>query len=250
MKQYGLIGFPLTHSFSARYFTEKFSREGISGCVYLNFPMEQIGLLPRLIADHPRLAGLNVTIPFKRQVIAYLDQLDDEAASVGAVNTVTIARKGGSLQLKGFNTDIYGFRESLRPYLKPRHHKAMILGTGGAAVAVAHVLKGMGFEIQFASRNPRDQQQLSYEQLTPESIAGTQLIVNTSPLGMHPDTGACPAIPYQAITPDHVLFDLIYNPAETRFLARGKERGATIINGLQMLHLQAEESWKIWNTKD
>lgn len=250
MKQYGLIGFPLTHSFSVRYFTEKFIREGISGCVYLNFPLEEIGSLPQLIADHPRLAGLNVTIPFKRQVLAYLDELDHEAASVGAVNTIMIYRSGDSVRMKGYNTDIHGFRESLRPYLKPDHHKAMILGTGGAAVAVAYALKGMGFEIQFVSRNPRERQHLSYQQLTPEIVAGTQLIVNTSPLGMHPDTGSCPAIPYHAVNPDHILYDLIYNPAETRFLTLGKERGATIINGLQMLHLQAEESWKIWNTKD
>jgi shikimate dehydrogenase len=248
MKYYGLIGFPLTHSFSMQYFSEKFEREGISGCSYSNYPLEHIELLPQLIAGNEDLAGLNVTIPYKEQVIPYLDKVDDDIAQIGAVNTLKITRHGGKVSLIGYNTDVYGFSESLKPFLKEHYRKALILGTGGASKAAAFVLGGLGFEITYVSRNPRRDGQISYAQLTPEIVAGARVIVNTSPVGMFPDINSCPAIPYDSITPDHVLFDLIYNPPETRFMALGRKMGAKVINGLQMLHLQAEKSWEIWNT--
>lgn len=249
MKRFGLIGFPLTHSFSQKYFTEKFKREGILHCSYSNFPLENIGLLPDLIDSHENLAGLNVTIPYKEQVIPYLDEVDDNIPLIGAVNTLRIIRQGGKVHLKGYNTDVYGFSASLKPFLKEHYQKALILGTGGASKAAAFVLAGLGFEIIWASRNPRNDRQVSYARLTPALVAGARVIVNTSPLGMYPDTGSCPDIPYEAITPDHVLFDMIYNPPETKFMALGRQMGAKVINGLEMLHLQAERSWKIWNSE-
>ncbi len=249
MKCYGLIGFPLTHSFSQKYFTDKFEREGILHCSYSNYPIESIGLLPQLIDSHENLAGLNVTIPYKEQVIPYLDEVDDNIPLIGAVNTLKINRKGGKVHLKGYNTDVYGFSTSLKPFLKEHYQKALILGTGGASKAAAFVLAGLGFEITWVSRNPRNDKQISYARLTPALVAGARVIVNTSPLGMYPDTGSHPDIPYEAITPDHVLFDMIYNPPETKFMALGRQKGAKVVNGLQMLHLQAERSWKIWNSE-
>ena len=248
MKCFGLIGFPLTHSFSVQYFSEKFERERIADCSYANYPIENIGLLPQLIAGNADLAGLNVTIPYKEQVIPYLDEVDDEIALIGAVNTLKITRYSGRIHLKGYNTDAYGFSASLKPYLKEHYRKALILGTGGASKAVAFVLAGLGFEIRYVSRNPRNNKQISYAELTPDIVRGARVIVNTSPVGMYPDVDSCPAIPYDALTPDHVLYDLVYNPPETRFMALGKKKGAKVINGLQMLHLQAERSWKIWNS--
>jgi len=247
MRDFGLIGFPLTHSFSKQYFTDKFAREGIADCTYNNYPIGEIGLFPDLIATHPHLAGLNVTIPFKEQVIPYLDEVDEAIPLIGAVNTIKIIRRGNIIHLRGYNTDVYGFSASLKPWLKEHYSKALILGTGGASKAAAYVLNGLGFEITYVSRNPRSSNHLSYKQLTAEQVAEARVIINASPVGMYPDTGSYPAIPYDAITADHVLFDLIYNPPETMFLARGKARGAKVINGLQMLQLQAEKSWKIWN---
>jgi len=247
MKCYGLIGFPLSHSFSIKYFSEKFEREGITNCSYANYPIEHIGLLPQLIADNENLVGLNVTIPYKEQVIPYLDKVDDDIASVGAINTIKIIRQGGKIQLKGYNTDVYGFGATLKPWLKEHYRSALILGTGGASKAAAFVLKGLGFEIIFVSRNPKNDKQISYAQVTPEILAVARVIVNASPAGMYPDTNSCPPIPYECLTSDHVLFDLIYNPPETKFLAIGRKMGAKVINGLQMLQLQAERSWKIWN---
>jgi shikimate dehydrogenase len=249
MKCYGLIGFPLTHSFSQKYFTDKFEREGIIHCSYANYPIENIGFLPHLIAGNENLMGLNVTIPYKEQVIPYLDEVDDNIPLIGAVNTLKITRKSGKIHLKGYNTDVYGFSASLKPYLKEHYQKALILGTGGASKAAAFVLEGLGFEITWVSRNPKNDKQVSYARLTPELVAGARVIVNTSPLGMYPDTGSCPDIPYEAITPDHVLFDMIYNPPETKFMTLGGKQGAKVINGLKMLHLQAERSWKIWNSE-
>ncbi len=247
MKYFGLIGFPLSHSFSKGYFTEKFAREGIRDCQYENYPIEHIGLLPELLADIPGLAGLNVTIPYKKQVIALLDELDDEAEQVGAVNTIAFIKQGGCSYLRGYNTDVFGFRMSISPLMRPHYRKAIILGTGGSSKAVAFVLESMGLEVSFVSRNPAGEKQISYAQLNQEMITHSQVIINTSPVGMYPKISDCPEIPYEFLTPDHLLFDLIYNPSETRFLERGKQRGAQIMNGLQMLHLQAERSWDIWN---
>ncbi len=247
MKRYGLIGYPLTHSFSVRYFSEKFEREGITDCSYDNFPLEKIELLPRLIAEDERLVGLNVTIPYKEKVIPYLDQVDEEINIIGAVNTIKIIRLKGNIRLKGYNTDVFGFGVSLKPFLKEHYRSALILGTGGASKAAAYVLNRLGFEIKVVSRNPRSSNQISYTQVTPEIITAARVIVNTSPVGMYPGVDVCPDLPYEYLTPDHVLFDMIYNPPETMFLTRGRKMGAKVINGLQMLHLQAEKSWKIWN---
>lgn len=246
MRCFGLIGFPLSHSFSKKYFAEKFEKEGIPDCRYDNYPIEHIGLLTSLISHNRELCGLNVTIPFKQQVIALLDELDPEAAEVGAVNTIRISRDDNKIWLKGYNTDVYGFRESISPFLKHLSYGAFILGTGGSSKAVGYVLEKMGMNPVFVSRNPVKENQISYKELA-NLIGEPAVIVNASPAGMYPDINSRPDIPYELLTPDHILFDLVYNPPETIFLRKGKERGTTIINGLQMLHMQAERSWEIWN---
>jgi len=248
MKYYGLIGFPLSHSFSEKYFAEKFTREGIAGCSYVNYPMEHIGKLREWIIKQPELEGLNVTIPYKEKVLELLDELDNVAAGIGAVNTIKVLRKGGKLVLKGFNTDVYGFRTSLIPLLKPSYTRALILGTGGASKAVLYVLKNLGIDTTYVSRTGVDEKKLSYAQVTGEVVSKTSIIVNTSPVGMYPHIHECPDIPYEFLTPAHLLYDLIYNPVETRFLTNGRIMGASVTNGLQMLHLQAEKSWEIWNS--
>lgn len=247
MNTYGLIGFPLSHSFSVKYFSEKFVREGIVNCNYINFPIPDIGILPRLIAENESLKGLNVTIPYKEQVIPYLDETDRIISSVRAVNTIKISRQGDHVLLKGYNTDVYGFETSLKPWLKGNNRHALILGTGGASKAVAYVLRSLGFDITYVSRKPGNADQISYAQVTPEIILRSGVIVNGSPVGMYPDVTSCPALPYEFLTPSHVLYDLIYNPHETLFLKKGRERGAVTINGQLMLQLQAEKSWEIWN---
>lgn len=248
MRGFGLIGFPLSHSFSVKYFAEKFEREWLKDCTYSNFPLEQIGQLNQLIEQREDLVGLNVTIPYKEQVIPYLQSLDEEAAQIGAVNTIKILRKDGSIHLKGYNTDAYGFQTSLEPFVKKHFSKALILGTGGASKAVAYVLGKLGIEVTYVSRIPRNPEHLAYEELTPAVMASCQVIVNTSPAGMYPNTDACPAIPYESLNQGHVLYDLIYNPDETKFMALGRMKGASAINGLQMLHLQADKAWEIWNS--
>jgi len=247
MNTYGLIGFPLSHSFSSKYFSEKFEREGIVNCSYINFPIPDIGILPRLIAENENLKGLNVTIPYKEQVIPYLDEVDENIRSIGAVNTIKINRKGNHIHLNGYNTDVYGFETSLKPWLNEPQGYALILGTGGASKAVAYVLRSLGFDVTYVSRKPKNNDQISYTQITPEIIMRSGVIVNGSPVGMYPDINCCPDIPYEFLTAKHVLYDLIYNPPETLFLKKGREKGATTINGQLMLHLQAEKSWEIWN---
>jgi shikimate dehydrogenase len=248
MRCFGLIGFPLSHSFSKKYFTEKFEREGLTDCRYDNFPIEHVRFLNPLIAGNPDLSGLNVTIPYKEQVMELLDEIDQEAARIGAVNTIRISRQDRTAWLKGFNTDVFGFRESIIPFIKKRPSAAFILGTGGSSKAVAFVLNSMGINVKFVSRTPRQENHISYEDL-PKMIGQPAVIVNASPAGMYPQVNNCPDIPYDQLTPDHILFDLVYNPPETLFLSKGKARGATTINGLRMLHLQAERSWEIWNGK-
>ncbi len=248
MRCFGLIGFPLSHSFSAKYFADKFERERLTDCTYCNFPLEQIGLLNQLIQEHNDLIGLNVTIPYKEQVIPYLQSIEEEAAQIGAVNTIRIIRDRSIIQLRGYNTDAYGFQASLEPFVKKHFTRALILGTGGASKAVAYVLKRLGMEVIYVSRKPRIKGHLSYRELTPDMMASCQVIVNTSPSGMYPDTDVCPDIPYECLTSEHLLYDLIYNPAETKFLALGRVKGAVTINGLQMLHLQADKAWEIWNS--
>jgi shikimate dehydrogenase len=247
-KLLGLIGLPLGHSFSAGYFKDKFSKEGITGFEYQNFEIENINLLPNVIKSNPELIGLNVTIPYKEAVIPFLDHLDASAKNIGAVNTIRIDRSGDKITLTGYNTDTHGFRESLKPSLTMHHQKALILGTGGAAKAAESVLKDIGLEVLFVSRKPAKSNEVSYGSLNEIAIKNFPLIVNSSPIGMHPNIDKCPNIPYEFITERNLLFDLIYNPEETLFLKKGKEKGALTQNGLPMLILQAEKAWEIWNS--
>ena len=244
MKTFGLIGFPLSHSFSARYFTEKFLREGIADCRFQLFPLEHIGGFSRLIDEQSSLCGLNVTIPYKQQIIPFLHTMDAAAAEIGAVNCIAFSRTHGMLRLKGYNTDAYGFESSLVPLLKPWHQQALIFGNGGAATAVKYVLQKLNISYRVVSRTPGD---LTYGELDRSFMESHTLLINTTPLGMHPDTEKCPDIPYQYMGEKHLAYDLIYNPAETRFLHTAAARGSVIKNGLEMLYLQAEKSWYIWN---
>jgi shikimate dehydrogenase len=248
MRIFGLIGFPLGHSFSKQYFAEKFSREGISDAIYENFPLEDIDMFPMLIANKKELAGLNVTIPHKTNIIRFLTETDKEAADAGAVNVIKITKRGGIKMLKGFNTDIYGFRESLVPHLKPYHHKALILGTGGSSLAVKYVLRSLGIEYINVSRTP-SLLNIAYNDITDELLKKSTVIINTTPLGMYPEIEFCPDINYMVLTEKHILYDLIYNPSVTKFLSKGEERGCTTMNGMKMLELQAEKSWRIWNSE-
>lgn len=252
METYGLIGFPLKHSFSARFFSEKFARENIDA-EYLNFEIEDITELRRVILFNPSLRGLNVTIPYKEQVIPFLHSLSPEAEEIGAVNVIRVARQPGEMynyHLTGYNTDYIGFRESLRPLLRNEiHTDALILGTGGASKAVAQALKDLQITYRFVSRTPAEGRH-SYDELTSEIINTHKLIVNASPVGTFPQIEQCPAIPYEALSPSHLLYDLVYNPTETLFLRKGKAMGATAHNGKEMLELQAEAAWKIWQQQD
>jgi shikimate dehydrogenase len=246
MKTFGLIGYPLTQSFSQKYFTKKFEQEGIDA-QYINFSIESIDLFNENVISAPGLIGLNVTIPYKEKVIPFLNELDITAAKVGAVNVAKVSSVNNQLFLKGFNSDVVGFEKSLKPLLKPYHKNALIIGTGGASKAVKYVLDLLGIEGKFVSRNPVESNFLSYQDLTPKIIKAHTLIINTTPLGMFPKIDDFPDIPYQAIGNDHLCYDLIYNPEETLFLQKSKMNGATVKNGLEMLILQAERSWEIWN---
>jgi shikimate dehydrogenase len=237
---YGIIGYPLLQTFSPGYFNKKFEEQGIHD-TYEKFPLNKIDGLKQVLERHPNLKGMNVTIPYKQAVIALLDELDDTAQQIGAVNTISI--KNG--RLKGYNTDTIGFTNSLKPLLKPRHNKALILGTGGASKAVAYALKKLNISYQFVSRN-KIEGQLSYTDLNKTIIEDHKLIINTTPLGMVPHENALPDIPYAFLSAEHLLYDLIYHPEETLFLKKGKEYGATIKNGYEMLIGQAEAAWEIW----
>ena len=242
MDKYGIIGFPLGHSFSRGFFTEKFARESIDA-QYLNFEIPDARMLLDVLRDNPELRGLNVTLPHKQAVIPLLDELSDEAREIGAVNVIRI-RDG---KLKGFNSDIIGFMESIRPLLQPHHTKALVLGTGGASKAICVGLKRLGIEWTYVSRNRGPHATMTYSDLTAEVMQEYSVIVNCSPVGMFPKVDAAPAIPYEHLTPQHLLFDCVYNPEDTLFLKRGREQGATTKNGLEMLHLQAVASWRFWN---
>ena len=244
MRQFGLIGFPLSHSFSKGYFANHFSTENILDAQYENYPIESIDLLTSLWENHPALKGLNVTIPYKKQVIPFLQYPSSVVQSIQACNCIRLY--DGALY--GYNTDVIGFEQSLLPYLKFHHQKALIFGTGGAAAAVAWVLKKLGIAYQFVSRT-ESEGCISYAALSPAVIEAHTLLIQTSPVGMFPNIDEAPNLPYEAITSKHHLFDLIYNPAETKFLAMGAGQGATTQNGLEMLHLQADASWEIWNSE-
>ncbi|MBS1588691.1 MAG: shikimate dehydrogenase [Bacteroidetes bacterium] len=238
---YGLIGFPIGHSFSAAYFTDKFAKEKVDA-EYRLFPLPGLENFPKLLQQYSSLQGLNVTLPHKQQILRFLDNIDDAAMQVGAVNCIAI-HKGN---LTGFNTDIIGFKNSLEPLLKTHHTRALVLGTGGSAMAVQYVLKGLNIAFANVSRTP-GKDALLYADITPETIQQYPLIINTTPVGMFPQTEALPSLPYASLTAQHLLFDLVYNPVETAFLRQGKSYGATTKNGFEMLQLQAEASWEIWN---
>jgi len=245
-RQFGLIGYPLSHSFSEKFFTEKFVAEGIEA-EYHNFEIEDISQLPHIIAVHPELEGLNVTIPYKEQVIKFLEYTDEAAARVHAVNTIRIHRSGHHTALHGYNTDIEGFQESIAPLIQKQHHKALVLGTGGASKAVVRALANLGIDSILVSRNPEDKDGIAYSSLDEDVMNNYKIVVNTTPLGTYPNVESYPAIPFEFITRDHLLFDLVYNPEITEFLKLGKQQGAVIKNGLEMLHIQALAAWKIWN---
>jgi shikimate dehydrogenase len=242
----GLIGYPLSHSFSENYFKEKFTREGILNWQYKNFPISDIRQIRNIFERNPNLKGLNVTIPYKEQVIPFLDHLEGAAKDISAVNTILITRSNQKQQLTGYNTDVTGFERSLIKNNVEMGEKALMLGTGGASKAAEWVLLKKGFRIVFATRKPVKDNHVSYEDLRLKGLKEFSLIVNTTPLGMYPHTDDFPDIPYQTIDTHHTFFDLIYNPAETLFLKYAKERGAKVINGLYMLEQQAEKAWEIW----
>ena len=248
MDKYGLIGYPLGHSFSVGYFNEKFSNEHINA-KYINFEIPSIEDFAEVIESNPELRGLNVTIPYKEQVIPYLDSLSPEANAIGAVNVIRITRKGDKTHLKGFNSDVIGFTRSIEPLLERHHKKALIIGTGGASKAVDYGLRSLGIETKFVSRTKRPGF-FTYEEITPEIIKDYNIIVNCTPLGMYPNTDVCPTLPYEAMDSHNLLYDLLYNPDETLFMQKGKEHGAITKNGLEMLLLQAFASWEFWNGKE
>ena len=244
MKKFGLIGYPLGHSFSKNFFNEKFHSEYIDA-EYVNFEIPSISEFPTVLLSNPELMGLNVTIPYKEQIIPYLDELDADAAAIGAVNVIKIIRQKGKTKLIGYNSDIIGFTQSIEPLLETQHKKALILGTGGSSKAIYHGLKKLGIDAKFVSRTPQDGM-FTYEDLTPEVMDEYKVIVNCTPVGMYPRADEYPNIPYEYLTPNHLLYDLLYNPDTTLFMKKGADKGAVTKNGLEMLLLQAFASWDIW----
>ncbi len=242
MKKFGLVGFPLEHSFSEKYFTEKFDNENIDA-EYKLYPLNNIQDVRTLLENEPELVGLNVTIPYKKQIINYLTDIDINAQKIGAVNTLKIERKG-KIFIKGYNTDIYGF-EILLEEFDYEGKKALVLGSGGAAAAVCFVLSQKGIPHKVVSRNEKNGD-VTYNDLTSDDIKDNKLIINTTPLGMFPNAETCPPIDYDAVGKNHLLIDLVYNPSETLFMKEGRRRGAAVANGLKMLHAQAEAAYSIW----
>jgi len=242
-KRYGLLGRNISYSFSKGHFTEKFKNENFEGCTYENFDIPEIGVFAELIKNTADLKGLNVTIPYKEEVLPFLDELSETAAEIGAVNTIKITKEG---KLLGYNTDYYGFKKSLEPLLLPNHKKALILGTGGASKGVAFALEELGIPYTFVSRKSSENA-IDYSQIKAETFNEYQIIINSTPVGTSPNVDAFPPIPYEFFTENHIAYDLIYNPAETQFLKKAKEKGAQTKNGLDMLIFQAEKAWEIWN---
>ena len=242
-KRFGLVGRNISYSFSKGYFTEKFQNEKLEGCSYENFDIPEIAAFTEIIKTNPDIIGLNVTIPYKEVVIPYLDKLSKKAAKIGAVNTIKVSKKG---KLKGYNTDYYGFMESLKSLLQAHHKNALILGTGGASKGVAFALDELGITYTFVSREPNGKA-ISYDQINSTTFENYQIIINSSPVGTSPNTDAFPLIPYEYFTESQIAYDLIYNPAETQFLKKAKAQGAQTKNGQDMLIFQAEKAWKIWN---
>lgn len=248
MDKYGLIGYPLGHSFSKNYFNEKFENENIDA-QYINFEIPNIENLVEVLDLNPELKGLNVTIPYKEKVISYLDYISPEARAIGAVNVIRVSHKGKDTILRGYNSDVIGFTKSIEPLLERFHKKALILGTGGASKAINYGLKSLGLETVFVSRFKRPGT-IQYEDVTPDVIKEYNVIVNCTPVGMYPNVEQCPKLPYEAMDQHTLLYDLIYNPDETLFMHNGSEHGATVKNGLEMLLLQAFASWEFWSGKE
>ena len=246
MDKYGLIGFPLGHSFSISYFNEKFQNENIDA-VYVNYEIPSINNLGEILESNPELRGLNVTIPYKQQVMPYLNFISPEAKAIGAVNVIKVIRSKQKILLKGFNSDVIGFTRSISSMLEPIHKNALILGTGGASKAIDYGLKSLGVKTLFVSRTKRAENTISYDDVTPDLLQKYQVVVNCTPIGMYPRADECPKLPYEAMNSHTLLYDLIYNPDETLFLRKGKAYGATTVNGLEMLLLQAFASWEFWN---
>lgn len=242
-KRYGLLGRNISYSFSKGYFTDKFNNENFIGCTYENFDIEEITSFPEVIKTNSSLKGMSVTIPYKESVIPFLDKLSKKAALIGAVNTIKITKKG---KIKGYNTDYYGFKKALEPLLQQHHKKALILGTGGASKGVAFALDELDIAYTFVSREAKENS-IDYNRINATTFDNYQIIINATPVGTSPNTEAFPLIPYDYFTDRHIAFDLIYNPAETQFLKKAKEKGAKIKNGYDMLVFQAEKAWKIWN---
>jgi shikimate dehydrogenase len=246
MRKFGLIGFPLGHSFSQKYFAEKFEREKITGCSYENFPIRSIEEFPDLIKKNPDICGLNVTIPYKTDILKYVNIAEDTVDQVGAANVLKVKRENGKIYITAHNSDVNGIRDSLIPCARGKAKKALILGTGGSSKAVQWTVRKMGCEAILVSRNARPGV-LSYKDIDGELIRSVDLIINTTPLGMYPDVSTMPELDYSLLSGKHVLFDLVYNPEMTEFLKRGKEQGCKIITGMKMLRSQADRSWEIWN---
>ena len=248
MDKYGLIGTPLGHSFSISYHNQRFADEGINA-KYINFEIPSIDDLPAVLGRNPTLKGLNVTIPYKEKVLPFLDYVSPEARAIGAVNVIRVIHQGKKVELRGYNSDVIGFTQSIEPMLEPYHKKALILGTGGASKAISYSLHSLGLETVYVSRYERPGT-IQYERITPEVVHEYNVIVNCTPLGMFPKTEECPPLPYEAMDDHNILYDLIYNPDETLFMKRGREHGAEVKNGLEMLLLQAFASWEFWNGKE
>ena len=248
MDKYGLIGYPLGHSFSISYFNQKFADEGINA-TYENFEIPSIDDLPEIIDRYPNLRGLNVTIPYKEKVIPFLDSISPEARAIGAVNVIRVTHQKNKTLLKGYNSDVIGFTQSIEPMLDPKwHKKALILGTGGASKAINYGLKSLGIEPVFVSRYERPGT-IQYQSITPDVVREYNVIVNCTPLGMYPNTDECPQLPYEAMDSHTILYDLIYNPDQTLFMRNGAKYGAEVKNGLEMLLLQAFASWEFWHER-
>ena len=249
MKTFGLIGYRLGYSFSRNFFTEKFKQENLADHEYVNFELDSIEEFTDIFDQGKNICGLNCTIPYKQQIMPFLDEIDPEAVQIGAVNTVKITSANGKRYLKGFNTDIYGFEHSLCPMLEAKHKKALILGTGGASKAIKHLFNKL--QIAYLSATIEEEcfeKEIRYEQIDAQLLKEYLIIIHATPVGTFPKVDECPTIPYQYITSDHVCFDLVYNPQETLFLKKAKAQGAKIKNGLEMLHLQALKAWEIWNS--
>lgn len=248
MDKYGLIGYPLEHSFSISFFNEKFKSENIDA-QYINFEIPTIEALPEILASNPELKGLNVTIPYKQKIISFLDVVSPEARAIGAVNVIRVIQENNEITLKGYNSDVIGFTKSIEPMLKSYHKKALILGTGGASKAIDYGLRSLGIETVFVSRYERPGT-IQYDKITPNVVKEYNVIVNCTPCGMFPHTDECPQLPYEAMDEKNILYDLIYNPDQTLFLQKGMKKGATVKNGLEMLLLQAFASWDFWNNNE